>query len=143
MANTRLSAFFSLLLVFCSGIVVGAVGYRVYNAPPHFPTPEEHAQQLIAETTREVHLTPDQVTKLKTIYADTAQHFGEIHDAAQKEMHEKMQGLRDEQIAEIKAFLSPDQIVLYDKLRAKRQAERQRENEKKQRNRKGEIKKDR
>ena len=31
MANTRVSAFLSLLLVFASGIVVGGFGYRAYN----------------------------------------------------------------------------------------------------------------
>jgi len=142
MANTRLSAFFSLLLVFLSGIVVGAAGYRVYNAPPHFPTPDERRQQLIAETTREVHLTPDQVQKLEKIYDETGERFAEIHDSAQKEMHEKAQALRDDQIAQIKAFLSPEQIVLYDKLREKRRLERE-AMDKKKGHFKGEIKKDR
>ncbi len=143
MANTRLSAFFSLLLVFCSGIVVGVIGYRLYNAPPHFPTPEERRRQLIEETTREVRLTPDQVSKLEKIYDDTGARFTQVRDDAQKDMHDKAQAIRDEQVAQIKAMLNPDQIVLYDKLRAKRQAERQREMEKKQRNHKGEIRKER
>ena len=58
MANTKLSAFFSLLLVFCSGAVLGILGYRIYNTPSRPIPPDVRRKQLIEETTREVKLTP-------------------------------------------------------------------------------------
>jgi len=135
MANSKLSAFFSLLLVFCSGAVVGVFGYRVYNtkviASPR-PTdrkqdPEDLRKQLIDEMTREVQLNPDQVAKLGKIYDDTRERFHVVR----KDFNDKSHAIWDDQIAQIKAFLSPDQVVLYEKLRAKRDAERE-ANEKKQ-----------
>jgi hypothetical protein len=135
MANTKLSAFFSLLLVFCSGIAVGSIGYRVYttnkNAPPVRPQdpkrdPEARRRELIAEDTRELHLSPDQVDKLQKVYDHTRERF---HEANGK-FNADVRAAWDDQIAQIKSFLSPEQIVAYDKLRAKRQAERD-ENDKK------------
>jgi hypothetical protein len=59
MANNKLSAFLSLLLVFCSGIVVGGVGLHVYTskvAPPPRPqekrSPEEFQLLLSSGFTR-------------------------------------------------------------------------------------------
>ena len=73
MANTKLSAFLSLLLVFCSGAVVGVFGYRVYSTskvvvaprPAEKQDPEVRRKQLIDEMTREVKLDPEQVVKLR------------------------------------------------------------------------------
>jgi hypothetical protein len=131
MANTKLSAFFSLLLVFFSGAVVGAFGYRVYNtAPVSFrggPSPERkqdpevRRKQLIDEDTREVHLSPEQVVKLEKVYDDTREKF----TLWQQKMNSESQGMREEQVTQIKAFLTPEQVVLFDKLRAKRDAQRE------------------
>jgi hypothetical protein len=129
MANTKLSAFFSLLLVFCSGAVVGVFGYRVYNttpvssrggsAPPEKKQdPEVRRKQLIDEDTREIHLNAEQVGKLEKVYDSTRERFIEVRNRLDSES----QAIRDEQIAKIKSFLTPEQVVLYDKLRAKREA---------------------
>jgi hypothetical protein len=130
MANTKLSAFVSLLLVFCSGIVVGVFGYRVYNTTPVSSSrvgtppperkqdPEVRRKQLIDEDTRELHLNPDQVAKLEKVYDSTREKFIELN----QRMNAGSQSIRDEQIVQIKSFLTADQVVLYDKLRAKREA---------------------
>jgi len=128
MANTKLSAFFSLLLVFCSGAVVGVFGYRVYNtskvAPParaaEKQDPEIRRKQLIDETTRDINLDPSQVAKLGKIYDDTREQFEEWH----KKMNAESHAIWEDQIAKIKAMLRPDQVELYDKLRARKDAER-------------------
>src|ERR1035438_588540 len=135
MANTKLSAFLSLLLVFCSGAVVGVFGYRVYNtsaggpsrAPEKKQDPEEHRKQLIDEMTRECQLNSDQVAKLSRIYDETRERFDDLN----KKRNGDARAIWDDQIAQIKAFLRPDQIVLYEKLRAKKEAERE-ANERKQ-----------
>ncbi|HEX3747311.1 MAG TPA: hypothetical protein VHW09_25420 [Bryobacteraceae bacterium] len=135
MANNKLSAFFSLLLVFASGIVVGAVGYRVYNTstshaanssrPPNRKMPpEEFRRQLIEEMTREVHLDDDQAAKLKDIYQETANAFDQARDAHNAKLHVEGQAIHDQQVEKIKKMLRPDQIPLYDALRTRREAER-------------------
>lgn len=128
MANTKLSAFFSLLLVFCSGAAVGVCGYRVYNTskiiavrpPEKRGDPELRRKQLIDETTKEVRLDPDQVVKLGKIYDDTREQFYEWN----KKMNAESRAIWDDQIAKIKAMLRPDQVELYDQLRARKDAER-------------------
>jgi hypothetical protein len=139
MVNTKLSAFLSLLLVFLSGAVVGVCGYRVYNtsiAPParaaEKQNPEDRRRQLIAETTREVQLDPDQVAKLGRIYDETRVRFDELN----RKRNVEARAIWDAQVAQIEAFLRPDQVVLYEKLRARKEAERQ-ANDRKMGRRKG------
>jgi len=128
MANSRLSAFFSLLLVFCSGAVVGVFGYRVYNtsvapparAPEKKQDPADVRKQRVGEMTREVHLDDQQVTKLEKIYDETGERFIEVN----KKRGTELKQVWDEQIEEIRKMLRPDQAPLYDKLRARQDAER-------------------
>src|ERR1035438_187247 len=141
MANSKLSAFLSLLLVFCSGAVVGVFGYRFYNtsvaASPRPPEkkqdPEERRKQLIDEMTRECQLNPDQVAKLGKIYDDTREQFLEFR----KKMNTESHAIWDDQIAQIKGFLQPNQIALYEKLRARKEAEREANDRKQGNHRKG------
>jgi hypothetical protein len=128
MANTKLSAFISLLLVFCSGVVVGVFGYRVYNtsvAPaPRAPgkqDPAEIRKQLIDEMKREVQLDAQQVARLGQIYDETRVRFEEVT----KKRGDEARAIWDEQIEEIKKMLRPDQVPLYEKLRARKDAERE------------------
>jgi hypothetical protein len=135
MANTKLSAFFSLLLVFCSGAVVGAIGYRVYNtavAPPprvaeRRPDPAELRKQLIDETTREVHLDAQQVVDLGKIYDETRERFNEFR----KNSNIEGRKIWDDQVSKIRQMLRPEQVPLYEKLRAKKDAEREANDRKK------------
>ena len=139
MANTKLSAFFSLLLVFCSGAVVGVFGYRVYNtsiAPPARPPgkqdPAEIRKQLIAEMTREVRLDELQVVQLGHIYDETKERFDELT----KKRNTEARAIWDDQIQQIEKMLRPVQIPLYEKLRARKEAEREAE---RKRRRKGSL----
>jgi hypothetical protein len=140
MANTKLSAFFSLLLVFFSGAVVGVFGYRVYNTsavvsqrpPEKKQDPGVRRKQLIDEDTRELKLDADQVEKLGKVYDGTLEQFLELH----KKMNAESRTIWENQIASIKSFLRPDQVVLYDSLRAKREAAHE-ANDRKQGRRKG------
>jgi hypothetical protein len=139
MANSKLSAFFSLLLVFCSGAVVGVFSYRVYNtsvAPPARPaerSPEDARKALIAEMTREVRLDDQQVAKLGQIYDDTRERFTDVN----KNRSTEFRTIWDDQIKQIKDMLRPDQVPLYDALRVRKDAER--DAERKKRGRKGGI----
>jgi hypothetical protein len=142
MATTKLSAFVSLLLVFVSGIVVGGVSYRVYatkvSPPPRSGekrSPEEFLKRSINEMTREVHLDDSQVAQLKQIYQDTFAAFDQKRAEYNGKLHAEGQVIHDQQVEKIKAILRPDQIPLYDALRARHEAERAARH-------KGDIKKD-
>lgn len=142
MANSKVSAFLSLLLVFASGIVVGGFGYRAYTikvSPPPRPqekrSPEEFLKHAISEMTREVHLDDQQIAQLKQIYENTFAAFDQRRAEFNTKLHAEGQVIHDQQVEKIKAILRPDQIPLYDALRARHEAERKARH-------KGDIRKD-
>ena len=131
MANTKLSAFFSLLLVFFSGVVVGGFAYRVYSttaavAPSNPKGPEEKRdpeairKHNIDEMTQAVHLDPQQVVQAEKIYDHTREQF----DQVSQKHNADVRAIFDDQVAQIKAMLRPDQLPLYEALHAKHEAER-------------------
>jgi hypothetical protein len=131
MANTKLSAFFSLLLVFLSGVVVGGFAYRVYSttavqAPANSKGPEEKRdpeairKHNIDEMTREVRLDQQQVIQADKIYDHTREQFD---DVSQKH-NADVRAIFDDQVAQIRAMLRPDQLPLYEALHARHEAER-------------------
>ena len=144
MANSKVSAFLSLLLVFASGIVVGGVGYRVYNtklSPPPRPqekrmSPEEFQKRAVDDMAKEVHLDDAQIAELRQIYGETRVAFDEKRSEMNNKLHTEGQSIHDQQVEKIKKMLRPDQIPLYDALRARREAERA------ARRKSGEIRKD-
>jgi hypothetical protein len=144
MANTKVSAFLSLLLVFVSGIVVGGAGYRVYNTkvaatakpPEKRLSPEEFQKRAVDDMAKECHLDPQQITELRQIYGETRVAFDEKRAEFNNQLHSAGQAIHDQQVEKIKKMLRPDQIPLYDALRARREAERA------ARRKSGEIRKD-
>jgi hypothetical protein len=111
------------LLVFVSGSVVGALGYRAYN-PPTARTvntpqpPSDWRQQYMDESKARLDLTADQVTELKAIMDDTEARF---HQARERE-NEEIRQIRDEHIAKVKMMLTPEQLPKYIQLHAEREA---------------------
>ena len=132
MANTKLSAFLSLLLVFASGIVVGGFGYHAYSRsrvtppvrPPEKQDPEVRRRQIVDEMTREVHLDPAQVVELKQIYEDTRSDWEAARSDFNTKLRAQGQAIHDQQVDKIKKILRPEQVPLYDALRARHEAER-------------------
>jgi Spy/CpxP family protein refolding chaperone len=113
-----------LLLVFGSGAVVGALGYRTYNPPTTRsgsltpPPPGEWRRQYIDESRSRLNLTEDQVQKLTVILDQTDARFREIreHD------NDLIRQIRDEHVARVRTILTPEQIPKYEKLHAEREA---------------------
>jgi Spy/CpxP family protein refolding chaperone len=119
------------LLVFASGSVVGALGYRAYNPPTartvNTPQPPgDWRQQYMDESKARLDLTADQVTALKAIMDDTEARF---HEARERENQEIRQ-IRDEHIAKVKTMLTPEQLPKYIKLHAEREGRAQQEHQK-------------
>jgi hypothetical protein len=147
MANTKVSAFLSLLLVFSSGIVVGVAGYRVYStsvlakdpraAPERKMSPEEYQKHLVDDMTNEVHLDPQQVVQLKQIYSETAASFDQVRSRENAKLHSDGAAIHDQQVEKIKGMLRPEQVPLYEALRIRREAEREAERKKSGGRRKG------
>ncbi len=121
------------LLVFASGAVVGALGYRTYNPPiartvnaP--PPPGDWRRQYMEESKARLDLTPAQVVELKTIMDDTESRF---HEARERENQEIGQ-IRDEHIAKVRKMLTAEQLPKYEQLHAEREAKSKKQNPKQQ-----------
>jgi hypothetical protein len=129
MVKSRSAAIFSVALVFLSGALVGAVANRLYmvssvsstgpsTRPPD--SPEDRRKHLVAEMQHDVKLDDQQVKELEQIYDGTLEQFNEMH----KRFDAEGRAVRDKQTEAIKAMLRPDQVALYDQLRARHDAER-------------------
>jgi hypothetical protein len=121
------------LLVFVSGSVVGALGYRTYNPPTARsintpPPPGDWRKQYMEESKARLDLTADQVTALEAIMDDTEARFREARERENLEIRQ----IRDEHIAKVRKMLSPEQLPKYVQLHAEREAKAKQLNPKKQ-----------
>jgi len=142
MPKSRLSAFLSLLLVFLSGAVVGGFAHRLYMvrsvmsgesvAPPRRPSPEEVVKQRLEDMKLKVKADDQQLEQIKTIYGETRQQFDQMHERMNREGHT----IEEDQVSKIKAILRPDQIALYDQVRAEYEAARKRRQQLREQNEK-------
>ena len=107
-----------LFLVFVSGAVVGALGYRVYSPPaaksaPRV-SPEEWRRRFLDEFQTRVNLTPDQVQKVNVIMDETKVRF----DSAREKHHQVVEQIREEQRTKMRAVMTPEQLPKYEQFRA-------------------------
>ena len=124
MTRKNLPIAFYLLLVFASGSVVGALGYRTYNPPtarsvsaPR-PSPTEWRQQYIEETKSRLSLTDDQVGKLTAILDQTEGRFREVR----QHENENIRQIGEEHYQRVRTILTGDQLPKYEKLHQEREA---------------------
>ena len=110
-----------LFVVFVSGSVLGALGYRLYSPPTTKSnarlSPEEWRRQNIEEMRQKLNLTSDQVEKVNTVYDETHSRF----EAAHNTHNQVVKQIREEHVAKIRAFLTPEQLPRYEQLRAERE----------------------
>jgi hypothetical protein len=140
MPKSRLFSFLGLLAILLSGALCGVFGDRLYSAsaaghnpPPgpasdhkeHAKDPEEIRKRIVEEMRLRVKLDDAQVAKLNRIFDDTRAQFDQI----KREMNERSHAAWDRQVAEVKAILRPDQVPLFDQLRAEHDAARKRRHE--------------
>lgn len=141
MPKSKRSALISLLLVFFSGTVLGVFANRLYMVstvlssgsvdrlgPPR--DPQDVRRKLVSEMRKEVNLDEQQVAELNKIYDHTREQADEVH----RKLNAEMRVVWENQTDRIKAILRSDQIPLYDQLRARRVAERERERKRRQAN---------
>jgi len=110
-----------LFVVFVSGAVLGALGYRLYSPPtaksaPKL-TPEEWRRQNIEEMRQKLNLTPDQLQKVNSIYDGTHNRF----EAAHETHNQVVKQIREDHVSKIREVLTPEQLPKYEQLRAERE----------------------
>jgi uncharacterized membrane protein len=105
-----------LFLVFVSGAVVGALGYRTYKPPTassNSPlTPEDARRQYIREIQSRANLTDDQLQQVNAILDETRSRFHEARDKHNQVVKE----IGEQQRAKVRAILTADQLPKVEQL---------------------------
>ena len=133
MTRKSLPIAFYLLLVFVSGSVVGALGYRTYNPPTARSvsapaSPNEWKQRYIDETRSRLNLTDGQVDKLKGMLDQTEVRFRQARERENQEIRQ----IGEEHYMRVRTILTDEQIPKYEKLHAEREARAKQDSQKKQ-----------
>jgi Spy/CpxP family protein refolding chaperone len=110
-----------LFVVFVSGSVLGALGYRLYSPPTTRSnaklSPEEWRRQNIEEMRQKLNLTADQLQRVNAVYDETHSRF----EAAHNTHNQVVKQIREEHVSRIRALLTPEQLPKYEQLRAERE----------------------
>jgi hypothetical protein len=106
-----------LFLVFVSGGVVGALGYRMYSPPsahsePHV-SPEAWRKQYLDELRTRVTLTPDQMQKMNAIMDGDHDSFNQ----ARENHHQQIEKIKEDHRAKVRAILTAEQLPKYEQFR--------------------------
>jgi|SRR5579863_8860655 hypothetical protein len=123
MKRSNLTIALYLLLIFASGILVGAFGFRLYSGTPVSAktstkvSPEEWRRQYFSEMQSRLNLTPEQMEKLNVIFDDTFARFRQAHEA----LDESLKQNKAHHVAAVRAMLTPEQRPEYEKLHAERE----------------------
>src|SRR5215471_12946438 len=114
--NTPIALY--LFLVFVSGAVVGALGYRLYSPPSarSNQTPEQWRHQYVTELQSRVNMTPEQLKKVNEILDDTDR----CYNAARDQHHKEVDRIKEDYRSKLRAILTPEQLPKYEKFRAER-----------------------
>jgi Spy/CpxP family protein refolding chaperone len=129
MKFSRVTIVIYMGLVFASGAVLGMFGQRLYDAAPVLsnkerrPNPEELRKKTLAEYQSRLKLTDDQVSKFNALMDETRARVNEIR----KQMHPAYEKVHQEQSEKVRAILTPDQEIEYQKM-IKEREERQKQN---------------
>lgn len=127
MRLSRLAIAVYIGLVFASGVVLGAFGYRLYTvstvSAKTTRSPEEWRKRAMVEYQTRLKLNDQQVAKLNSIFDDTRARVREVQQRSKPEL----EAIHKDQIAKVRAMLTPEQLAEYEKMQKEREA-RQRQN---------------
>lgn len=118
MKRSSLSITIYLVLVFLSGVLVGGVGYGLYNtrsvsAKANPCSPEAVRNRYLDEMQSRLSLRQDQVRELTAILDNTRARF----HALREKYHPEVQVIQDEQVNGIRNILDARQRTEYEKMR--------------------------
>ena len=131
MPKYKISAVLSLLVVFLSGSVLGAVAYRLYavnsvqgvgvtRKQPRL-SPEEFRKHYVEEFRTRVKMDERQITALQQILDQTRADFHKMRD----KMNAEGDAIQAAQVEKINAILRKDQLPAYADLRAEHKRQRE------------------
>lgn len=119
MKRNQWSAVALAVLLFGAGVATGALGHRYYTAStvaansPGF----DARRHYVSDMTSRLKLTSQQVDQLEDILDRTKSKFRVAHETCRPAMSQ----VKEQQISEVKAILTPSQVPLYDQLLADRE----------------------
>jgi hypothetical protein len=128
------------ILLFCSGVAVGALGQRYYSdAVVSAKSSDDFRHRYVSEMQSTLKLSPAQVAQLETILDETKAKYKAVRDS----YHPEMVSIRNEQIERVKSILTAAQVPAYDRLVAEREqrAKDQEEHDRKEEQRQAELRK--
>jgi hypothetical protein len=132
-SKLALSAY--VALIFLSGVAVGIFSYRLYvvstvNAVAQ--SPDQFRRHYFDEMERRLHLRPDQITKLNSIFDATKAKFDDLDRERRKAMKPQMDAIRAEHREQVRAMLDPTQQAEYEKILEEHAAAHRRRQQQKQ-----------
>jgi hypothetical protein len=124
-----------LLLVFASGVTIGAVGHRYFQEDPvsarapQRPSRDELRRGFLENLRTRVGVSEDQISRIIEIL-DRGRANADEHKAA---MDREIRHMQEAVAAEIRAVLTPEQVVRYEQWREERRREREKLDEERKR----------
>jgi hypothetical protein len=114
-----------VLLVFLSGVLVGVVGFGIFNTrvarPGSAPGREEMLKRYREELRTRLNLRPEQVRDMDAILEDTHNRFRQLREKWRPEVR----AIMDEQTERLRALLDDRQKTEYDRMREEREKQHQ------------------
>jgi Spy/CpxP family protein refolding chaperone len=113
--KARREAAILVFVVFLLGVLLGGVGNhlwgsRVWGNQAGHAGPPPNRDQLLADFTRELELTPDQQKQMGSILDDSRSKF----HALDKSLDPQRMQIRDQSRAQMRALLTPEQQPKFD-----------------------------
>jgi hypothetical protein len=122
MKLSKISVLLYVLLIFLSGVGVGALGFRLYTVGSVNATttrrPEEWRKRYLNEMQSRLSLSSQQLKDLNAILDETRTRF---HEARERQRPE-MESIKQQQVGKIRAILDERQRAEYEKMRQEREA---------------------
>ena len=107
--RNQLTAILLAVLLFGTGVAVGALGHRFYASNVvSAKAPDDFRQRYLTEMQTKLKLTPEQRTKLESIMDQTKAKYRALHPAMAK--------IKQEHIAEVRSILTPGQMPEYERI---------------------------
>ena len=118
MKLSRLAVSLYVLLIFCSGIALGALGHRLYMVTTVSAKPEEWRKTYLNEMQTRLHLRSEQLSGLNGILDETRTRFHEVRERTRPEFD----AIKAQQIEKVRSLLDEGQRAEYEKMRQEREA---------------------
>lgn len=112
-----------LALVFVGGAGAGGFAVSLYKTKTVVAAPKAWRDRYVSDLRKRLQLTEPQVTRLNGILDGTKSRY----DAVKTRYKPEMEQIHSEQVTSIRAMLEPAQAGDYDKFRAERELEKQKQ----------------